>query len=64
MTIQNIERERDLFDEWCESLGYDNRRCDYDPNLYRNYGVSDCWEGWQARAALDTSLQKDKSDEP
>ena len=60
----NIEQERELFEEWFginEGVFYSTDYGEYvtSPEYMRNREASDtqyAWEGWQARAELQTPM--------
>lgn len=50
---QPVADERDAYDKWCVSKGYNTNKwiTDFGPVYIDNYTLNG-WEAWQARAAL------------
>lgn len=59
----NIDKEREAFEEWVKTKGWDTKRYWLHDEIYESVEVGWLWEAWQARAALDEQKAGPSDDE-
>lgn len=47
----NIDKEREAFEAWAESVGYHTERDMFQPDKYQSTLTFELWRVWQAGAA-------------